>query len=66
MGEAIRNLPTEVQAAHPEIPWGKIRGMRNEIVHGYFRIDADIMRTVATTEVPAIVDALRRLLADEG
>ena len=42
LGEAVRGVPNEVQADTPEIPWAKMRGMRNLLVHecfGYRRPD---------------------------
>ena len=34
IGEAARVLPPEVQALAPDVPWTKIIGMRNVLVHG--------------------------------
>jgi uncharacterized protein with HEPN domain len=36
IGEAARNLPDEVRAMAPDIPWHKIIGMRNILVHWVF------------------------------
>lgn len=46
IGEAaarIANDHKEFAAAHPEIPWVQMRGMRNRMVHGYFDIDLNIV-----------------------
>jgi len=43
IGEAARSLPEDVRALAPDIPWPKIIGMRNVLVHGYFDIDTDIV-----------------------
>ena len=34
VGEAASRVPPEVQAQHPGIPWPKIVGMRNRLIHG--------------------------------
>ena len=34
IGEAARTLPPEVRALATPIPWSKIIGMRNVLVHG--------------------------------
>jgi len=62
IGEAARALPEDVRALAPEIPWSKIVGMRNILVHGYFDIDTDIVWDAAMRDVPAIKPALERLL----
>ena len=46
IGEAARNVERvapEYAAAHPEIPWAVIYGMRNRISHGYFEVDLDLV-----------------------
>ena len=35
IGEAARRVSPEGRAAHPEIPWFEITGMRSKIVHDY-------------------------------
>lgn len=62
IGEAARALPDEVRALAPDIPWPKIIGMRNVLVHGYFEIDTDIVWDAATRDVPALKPALEGLL----
>lgn len=33
IGEAVRALPLEIREKYPEIPWGKIQGIRNVLIH---------------------------------
>lgn len=66
IGEATRALPEDVRALAPEIPWPKIIGMRNILVHGYFEIDTEIVWEAATRDVPALKPAVERLLRDLG
>ena len=62
IGEAARTLPMEVQTLAPEVPWPKIIGMRNVLVHGYFDIDTDIVWQAVTNDVPALKPAILSLL----
>ena len=39
IGEASRQLPIEIRGRYPRIPWAKIIGMRNVLIHGYFGVD---------------------------
>jgi uncharacterized protein with HEPN domain len=64
LGEAARHVPDDVVNAHPAIPWAQIRGMRNHIVHGYDRIDLEIVWTVATAELPPLVPHLENMLQE--
>jgi len=45
IGEAVRVLPLEFRQQHPEIPWFAIIGMRNILVHEYFAVDLEIVRS---------------------
>jgi uncharacterized protein with HEPN domain len=41
VGEALSQVPKDVQALAPEIPWVAIYGLRNRLVHGFWLIDWD-------------------------
>jgi len=58
-----RAIPQEVRALAPDVPWQKIIGMRNVLVHGYFAIDTDIVWDAATRDIPALKPSIEQLLA---
>ena len=62
IGEAARALPEEIRAMAPEVPWSKIIGMRNVLVHGYFEIDVDIVWEAATRDLPLLRPRIEALL----
>ena len=39
LGETAKRVSSEFRNAHPEIPWRKIMGFRNVVVHDYFQVD---------------------------
>ena len=39
MGEAVKRLSPEFRAQHPEIPWQRIAGMRDKLIHAYDAVD---------------------------
>lgn len=43
IGEAAKNLPEEITAQYPKIPWNRIISMRNKVIHEYFGVDVDIL-----------------------
>ena len=61
LGEAAAQLPADLKADHPEIPWQQPSRLRNRIVHGYWSIDLDILITTAAEQLPAMVEQLRNV-----
>src|SRR5437763_11184013 len=58
IGEAAAHLPNAMRAAHPEIPWGNIVGMRNRLVHGYFDVELDSVWETVDVHLPPLIAAL--------
>jgi len=54
MGEAVKNLPEKIIKANPHIPWKKIAGMRDILIHEYFGIDLELVWKVATDDIPKL------------
>ena len=43
IGEATDNVPAEIKKTHSDIPWRKIKDMRNTIIHEYFGVDKKVL-----------------------
>jgi uncharacterized protein with HEPN domain len=65
IGEAAGNVPEAIVASHPEVPWDKMRAMRNIIVHAYFGVRKEIVWETIQTNLPPLVPLLRNLLGAE-
>lgn len=53
IGEAARLLPDEIKEANPQVPWRSISGMRNHLIHRYFKVDiAEVWRTTQNDLTP--------------
>lgn len=62
LGEAARKVSPEYRQVHPEIPWQGIIGMRNRMVHEYFRIIPAKVWEVVQGEIPALIPLLESLV----
>lgn len=65
IGEAANRVSQPTQARHPEVPWPRIIGMRNRLVHGYDVIDFDLLSDTVTTDLPPLIDALQKIVEDD-
>lgn len=54
LGEAARSLSPALREQHPEVPWAKIIGMRNVLVHDYFGMDVDIVWSAVERDLPGL------------
>src|SRR5258708_17281881 len=67
IGEAASKVSDDLQHSLPQIPWASIIGMRNRLIHAYFKIDLDVMWNTITESVPILIIELEQLLqADSG
>ena len=62
IGEAAKHLPEATTAHMPGIDWRGYRGIRDVLIHGYFRVDATILWKVVTEECPIMIVAIQRFL----
>jgi uncharacterized protein with HEPN domain len=65
IGEASRGISEEFRAAHPEIVWKKMAGMRDWLIHGYFDVNLDIVWETVAEDLPPLIVQLEKVLASE-
>jgi len=54
IGEAAKNIPPAVRIKYPDIPWKKMSGMRDKLIHEYFGIDLEIIWQTTKTDIPVM------------
>ena len=62
IGEAVRNIPADFRQAYPDIPWRKISGMRDKLVHEYFGVDLELVWAVVKKDLPSFKRQIKNLL----
>ena len=65
IGEAARKISPEFKEGHPEIPWFGIIGMRNRLIHEYFRVIPEKVWEVVEKDIPALMALLEPLVPPE-
>lgn len=64
IGEAAVHLTEETRQAIPELPFRKMRGMRNMVAHDYANVDLKIVWDVATVHVPEVASVLGKFFSN--
>ncbi len=62
LGEAAARISDDFKEKHHDIPWYRIIGMRNILVHDYFGIDFDIVWAVVEKDLPDLYDNIKKIL----
>jgi len=62
LGEASKNVPEEIKAKYPDIPWKEMYGLRNLVTHAYFGVDYEILWEIAKNHLPANRTELKKII----
>lgn len=62
IGEATKQLDPEVREAYSEVPWKKMAGMRDVLIHGYFAVRLEVVWNTVHERFARIKPQLRQIL----
>jgi uncharacterized protein with HEPN domain len=65
IGEAAARVPEDFREKHPDIPWHKMTGMRNRLVHDYAQVKVSVLWDTIQHDLPALEKQLLAALARE-
>ncbi len=65
IGELVNKLDTEYISMHADIPWNKIRGLRNRIIHDYEGINLKLIWEIITADLDKLKKQLIGLIAEK-
>jgi len=60
IGEATKHLSAKFKEQHKEVPWKKIAGMRDKLIHYYMGVDYGVVWEVIEKHIPILKNALLR------
>jgi uncharacterized protein with HEPN domain len=62
IGEATKKLPDDFKNKHDDIPWKRIAGMRDRLIHDYFGVDYSIVWDVVKNKLPELKRQVRKIV----
>jgi len=64
ISEASRYIPEESKGRFPDIEWRKLADIGNQLRHAYQRIDPNLLKQIIPIHLPALGDAIDKLLQE--
>lgn len=64
IGEAVKNIPKEILADYPNIPWSEVAKMRDILTHHYFGVDDKVLWDTLGEEFDMFEETVLQILKD--
>lgn len=62
IGEAVKQLSSEIKEKEMNIPWKEIAGMRDKLIHQYFGIKLNLVWKTIQVDIPILKNNILSIL----
>ncbi len=66
IGEAVKQIPTDVRAQYPAVEWRKIAGLRDILAHAYFSLENETLWDVVQNKIPELSEQIQLIIRETG
>jgi len=64
IGEAATNIPVDVREKYGKLPWKKMTGMRDKVIHAYFGVNTKTLWNTVKNDLPPLKQLVQKILTD--
>jgi uncharacterized protein with HEPN domain len=64
IGEAVKQISDERKDAYPGVPWRRIAGFRDILIHQYMGVDLDEVWNVIDKDLPPLKSTVQTMLSE--
>jgi uncharacterized protein with HEPN domain len=64
IGEAAKRLPEPIRQQYPHVPWKRIAGTRDVLIHHYYQVDYELLWQTIREKLPVLKDTTHNILQD--
>ncbi|ASJ09161.1 hypothetical protein A3L11_07935 [Thermococcus siculi] len=65
IGEAAKNVPEDIREKYSSVPWRRVVGLRNVVVHHYFGVDLSVVWVIVSSQVGGLKEEVEKILLEE-
>lgn len=62
IGEAANNISDDFREKYAKIPWGKMIGIRNKIIHEYFNVNFAVVWDTVQDDLPHLKKSIKKII----
>ena len=65
IGEAARNVPEDIRRKYSTVPWRRVVGLRNVVVHHYFGVDLSVVWVIVSSQLVELKEEIEKIIEAE-